>query len=145
LNKELAGQPWAHYEIMDFGVNGYSPICQLGVLDQKVFDFNPDAVYFVAHPNDAFWAMQRFGKSYRMGTPPPYDFLKQLAEKAGITDKTPEMQAQTKLNPYWPEMLQWTYQQIADRARAHNAQPVLIFLPAAVTEKGDFYSDSDLL
>jgi alginate O-acetyltransferase complex protein AlgI len=134
LNQELAGKPWARYEILDFGVNGYSPICQQGVLDARVFDFNPDAVYFVAHSNDPYWAMQRFAKSHRLGVPPPYPFLQELAKEADIGPKTPERWAQRRLNPHWPDMIAWAYQRIADQARAHGAQPVLLFLPAAVSE-----------
>jgi hypothetical protein len=145
LNEEFANKPWARYEILDFGVNGYSPICQLGVLDKRVFDFNPDAVYFVAHSNDPYWAMQRFAKSYRLGVPPPYPELRAIADKADIGAKTPERWAEGRLNPYWPDMVAWSYLQIAEKARAHGAQPVFLFLPAAVTEKGERFKDVERL
>src|SRR5262249_54169795 len=71
--------------------------------------------------------------------------LQELAAKADIGAKTPERWAQRRLNPHWPDMIAWAYQQIADKARAHGAQPVMLFLPAAVTERGERSKDIDSL
>jgi hypothetical protein len=141
MNKELAGKPWDGYELLNFGVNGYSPICQVTYLKEKGLRFHPDAVWFIAHSNDPYWAMQRLGKSYRKGVPPPYPFLQELAKKVELDERTPEMWAQRKLTPHWPAIVGWAYEEIAKMARDSGAQPVWIFMPG-ILERGPLSKDS---
>lgn len=136
LNKEMGGKPWDKYEVLNFSVNGYSPVCQITTIDKKVAQFKPDAIWFVAHSNDGFWVMSRFAKAVRKHVPPPYEFMQKIQKETGLDDKTPDLHAQRMLTPHLKDMLRWSYKEIADRARALGAQPVWIFMPG-VLERGE--------
>lgn len=144
LNTELKGKPWDKYEILNFSMNGYSPICQITTIDKDVARFKPNALWFVAHVVDPFWVMSRFAKAIRKDVPPPYPYLAQLQKEVELDKNTPDLWAQRKLTPRWKEMMKFAYEEIVKRAKAMGAEPVWIFMPGIV-EHGESTEDGPIM
>jgi D-alanyl-lipoteichoic acid acyltransferase DltB (MBOAT superfamily) len=126
LNRE--SQLHAGYEILNFGVQGYEPLQQL-VAIEKALEFEPDAVFYVATGREISRAARYLATAVRKNVDIPFEPLREIATRAGLTSDMEETGALKKLAPFNKEILFWTYRHIVARSNAKNAIPVLIFLP----------------
>ncbi|MEP0841272.1 MAG: hypothetical protein HRF43_01015, partial [Phycisphaerae bacterium] len=126
------GSPCRRFEVLNFGVNGYSAICDLVTLERKVLAFEPDAVMVMANATDEYWAKQRLAKSIRAGVAPPYEYLRQVVERTGIHAKTTEQAALVRLNKYGGELVSWAYRETARRSRTAGAVPIWFLIPRVI-------------
>lgn len=138
LNRELAP---ARFEILNFGVNGFSVVSAWEALREKALAFKPDAVLLVAHPEDPPRAHMIFARSLTMGVVPPDPYLEQIRVATGITEETPRPQAERELAPYPMDLVRWAYREIAALCRGNGIEPVYVYLPGVLTqgaeERGD--------
>jgi hypothetical protein len=128
LNAERANKPYAKYEILNFAVPGYDPLQQLLVLD-KALEFKPSALFYVATGREASRAAAQLAAAASGKVPLPFEYLREISDKAGVPPGTPQSIASRRLMPFRDELLAWTYQYIVERSRHLNIVPVLIFLP----------------
>jgi hypothetical protein len=132
LNSEK--DPHSHYskyEILNFSVGGYSPLQYLWVIEHKVYDFQPDALLYVAHGNhDEERTVYFMSKFVRSGVDLQYDYLRQIARNAGVDRNTPSAVAIRRLQPYGKQMLAWIYQRIVQDCRERGIIPVSVYLQA---------------
>ncbi len=133
LNRE--GGPWQRLEIWNFAVNGYTSLSQASLMKARVPAAHPDALYLVAHIEDAFFIKQQFAKAIRRGVKLP-DWLAEIARKANVDANTPPAWAAHRLEPFWAEMTERSLATIAERGRAEGMELVWIYLPG-VTEQAD--------
>jgi hypothetical protein len=131
LNSERVGKPYAHYEILNFAVPGYDPLQQLLVL-KKALEFKPNAFFYVATGREASRAALQLAAAASDRISLPFDYLKQLLHKAGVSPGSPQAIASRRLLPFREELLAWTYQYIVNHSRQLNIVPVLIFLPQVI-------------
>jgi lysophospholipase L1-like esterase len=129
LNAKPPLTGFSRYEILNFGVNGYSTLCDLVTLEKKVLAFKPDAVIFQANVTDDYWAAQRLVKSLRAGVEPPYDFVKRIVADAGINGLMPEQAALRRLQPFRWDLIESAYARFAAVARDNGAVPAWFLLP----------------
>jgi hypothetical protein len=129
LNRENDRVSYETYEILNFGVASYSPLQELRLFETKVLSFEPDAIFFVAHERDRQKAMGHLLGMIRLGVDIPYDFLREMARKAGIDQHTSEATAERLAKPFEPDLTSWLYQRIVENCRSRNILPVWIFLP----------------
>lgn len=130
LNREFAGAPFEHYEILNFGVPGYQPPQQIPALE-RALPFNPTAIFYVATGREASRAANYLAEVVRKEIPIPYAPLAAIVKKAGLTPSMEEATALRNLAPYKADILAWIYQRIAQDARAQGAVPVYFFQPQA--------------
>lgn len=126
LNREHGSR--ASYEILNFGVQGYQPPQQL-VAIEKALEFEPDAVFYVATGREISRAAAYLAEVVQKNVDIPFDTLREIVRKAGVTREMDETSILKRLNPHRDELLSWTYRHIAQRSRESGALPVLIFLP----------------
>ncbi len=129
FGRERRSERCRSYEFLNFGVNRYSPLSQIAVLEQRALPFAPDVVLYFAHITDAFWAMSHLSQALRAGAPLPDPWLAALAARAGITAAMPEESVERRLRPHWQELLAFAYGRIAELAAQRGALPVWVFLP----------------
>ncbi len=134
LNREYAKGRYKKYEILNFAVSGYSPLERMMSLEKKILDFQPDALFYVAHERDADKAVQHTVERIRSGIAVPYPYLQEIVRKAGITKEMPEVEASRRLSPYRSEITGWVYRRIVDICRKNNIIPVWIFRPSVEQE-----------
>ena len=71
LNEEFAGDSSKKFEILNFGVAGYTPFHVLYQLERKVFPFEPQMAIFVGHASDRDSAAGQFARMVRRQFLPP--------------------------------------------------------------------------
>ncbi len=126
-----AGGP--RYEFLNFAVPGYTVVQQLALLDRKVLDFEPDAMWFVAHPDESLDIVNHLVKMVRAGVAMPYPELDEVLRRAEVTPDLSEAEATRRLQPFHQELLAWVYRQMVARCRERGIRPVWIYLPATRT------------
>ena len=129
LNREKAGSSYAKYEILNFAVPGYSAIQNLMVLEQKALEFQPNAIFFMAHQREEEAVVLYLADRISVGADLPYPDLMELARRAGAQSGTTKVEAERLLQPIGTEILSWTYRHIVEVSRAHGILPVWIFMP----------------
>lgn len=117
-----------HYEILNFGIQGYQPLQQLVTLD-KALSFKPNAIFYIATGREISRAANYLAETVKKNIDIPYPPLRDFVAKAQITAAMEETMALKQLEPYQNDILIWAYRHMAAQARQHNATPVLVFLP----------------
>lgn len=137
LNADAERRPHAHYELLNFSIAARSPVQQLYLIENRVLDFEPDAVMIFAHPQDRSITVRYLSRLLRSGVDNPYPHLREVFAEAGVDFDTPDFIAQRRLKPYTGEILQWGYEQIAQRCREAGAEPLWVFLPMIYEEQAE--------
>ncbi|MDH3208129.1 MAG: SGNH/GDSL hydrolase family protein [Gemmatimonadota bacterium] len=127
LNDEFAGSGASGYEILNFGVGSYSVLQQLLLLD-RVATFEPNAVYFVATPNDAQRALLHIIQQLGRGVAVPWPELAAIVREAGVTSELRETEAMRRLQPYRDQVHAWALGELARQVGAAGAVPVWVYL-----------------
>ncbi|MEH6593011.1 MAG: hypothetical protein V7746_22265 [Halioglobus sp.] len=126
-SSEIAAFP--DYEVLNFGVPERLTIRQLMALEDKVLDFEPDVVVYVAHTVDSKFTLRYIGNAVRSRVDMPYPFLSSIVERAGVTPDMTEFEIEKRLTPFIGEVLAWTYGEIARVSRENGIFPVWVLLP----------------
>lgn len=128
LNREFAGAPFARYELLNFGVQGYQPPQQLPNFE-RALALNPNAIMYVATGREITRSANYLAEVMHKGIEVPYPELRQLVAAAGVTDGMKQVEAQRRLMPSARDILAYVYRHIAEGAKARGMQPIWIFLP----------------
>ncbi len=118
-----------NYEIMNFAVGGYGLLQQVDVAAKRVFDFKPDALFYVVQPSEVERSYLRLIKPIRSGVPIEYEALQAMIDEADVRPDDEPQKVNQALKPKAEEMARWAYDYIAGLAIEHGATPVLVFLP----------------
>ena len=131
LNRENDRKKVAQYEILNFSVGGYTALQRLALLETKALPFDPDIVFYAAHPADQVTSTHRLAQFVRKGTENPYEYLRQLVHQAGVEGETNVTTIERALRPYNNDIMSWIYRRIVELCRQRSIVPVYIFLPTA--------------
>jgi len=131
LNRE--GDLPRRVEILNFAVNGYTPLAQIPVLEQRVLRFSPDAIYLVGHFEDAFFVTNRLASAVRKGVPLD-PFVANVVREAKVDAQTPHLWAAHRLDPHWPAMVEWATHRLGTLGREAGIELLWVYVPG-VTEK----------
>lgn len=141
LNRELVGQPFGSYEVLNFGVPGYRPPQQLGALD-KALAFKPDVVFYIATSREASQSVLHLADAVRHKVEVPYDFLRSAITKAGVESTSEETMAIRNLEVHREEILSRLYRRIVEQCRSHGVTPVWVFMPMVLANPWEDAPDS---
>ncbi len=128
LNKNDAGKPYGKYELLNFASGGYTILQDLMLLENKAFQFQPDAVFLIANPRDGDFAVHHLEERVKSGVEIPYVGLRDILAKAGVTKETDGPEADKRLSPYKRDIIAWTYRQMMADCQAHNVKCVWVYL-----------------
>jgi hypothetical protein len=133
LNQEYAGasEKYSRFEILNFSVGGYRILQQVIALERKVLAFKPDVVFCIAHSSDDGRILSTMVDPGMVVDPEafPYQGLKDILHRAGITSPMVLRKAAPRLQPFGDDTLQWAYNELADISRRNGILPVWIVLP----------------
>jgi hypothetical protein len=123
------------YEVLNFGT-GMSHVIQRRVLiDRKVFGFNPDVLYYVAHQNEYTGPAAHLAKLVAKGNALPYPCLAEVVRKAGITPNMSWGETEVRLQPHVREIVSGMYRELVAECRRRGVRPVWVYVPMpGVTE-----------
>lgn len=129
LNKKNRGEAFAHYEILNFGVDAYTALQQLKIMEEKVMPFQPDAVFYTATTRAQRNLIRHLVLSVQSGVDIPYPYLIDVINKANVNKETPTEIAYKSLKPYGREILSWVFQRISSLCQQQNIVPVGVYFP----------------
>jgi hypothetical protein len=128
LNRRVPG----HYEVLNFGVQGYQITQLVDVVLDRVAPFAPDVYVVALTERSAFrrWT-EHLAALVRDRVDLKYDFLKQIVEEAEVTPDHSEALINARLTRYRPRILRWALGEMQSRARADGAEFVVLLVPSA--------------
>jgi len=129
LNRSRKPPAINNYEILNFAAGGYSPLQLLWILENKVFEFEPEALFFMAHKNDDSMILAQLRICAFEEIEIPYELPRKIVQESGITPETSVPVAVRLLKPHKDVLVPWLYQEIARVCRAHNIQFFWVYLP----------------
>jgi hypothetical protein len=127
LNQATTGK--VRHEILNFAVGGYTPLQQLFLVEHKVLDFTPDAVFYTGHLREVRDSLQHISVVLRGGTEIPYAYLQEIVRKAGVHGRMSGTEANRQLKPYGNKILAWIYGRMVEACRSRGVVPVYIYVP----------------
>lgn len=119
LNRELSPRTGLAYEILNFSVSGYGPLSNLAVLEQRAFDFQPDAVIYVG-VNEFHFVLQEAIYSVTEGFTLPWPEPTGMARAGGVQKGMDFNVAMAALKPRKEEFLLWAYRRMADGCKRRD-------------------------
>jgi hypothetical protein len=126
LNQENRDGAETRYEVLNFGVPGYSAAQHLAILE-KALSFSPHAIIY--NPFGVGTLTSRFlVRTVQRGTEIPYEELREIIQKAGIDQETSEPVALQRLAPFQQDITVALLQLMADACRKQGAIPMLLNL-----------------
>ena len=152
LNRPARPETNIRYEVINFGVAGYSLLQQLAMLEERAVRFQPDAVFItdsdglkepviahllnviqsrVAIPYPELDALiRRTGVTAlaNPGFPVPFENVRALLGTVGIKTRMPGREAERRLRPAADSLVRWTLGRMAAVTRKHGAVPVFVAL-----------------
>ncbi len=140
------------YEVLNFGVAGYSLLQQLSLLEERAVTFEPDAVFITDSPRlkapvvshlldvvssgvaipfpglDALVRRTGVTALADHGFPVPFENVRALLGTVGMETRMPWREADRKLRLTADSLVQWALGRIAAVTREHGAVPVFVAL-----------------
>ena len=129
LNETLRGKPYAAYEVLNFAVDGYTPLQEMMQLESRVLAFQPNAVLYFAHFGAPTRAALHLLDMVQEGVPVPYPELRDILRRAGVEKGINRFEGEQRLSPFRDEILSWAYRKMVADCREHGVVPVWVFLP----------------
>lgn len=126
---EWHGSPPRRYEVLNFGVAGYTPLQILVQLRQKVQPFDPQLTIYVAHNTDAQSVANYWSGLARRGALPEEAFLYEIQRRSGVDARRGPNETRRRSKPYEHDLLEWTYRAIVAECRNQRTRPLLLYLP----------------
>jgi hypothetical protein len=137
LNRDLNGRTYDKYEILNFGIAGYTAIQELYQLENDILQFKPDVVIWVGHHLETQNVIRYLADRVSLGIDIPYEEINQILAKAGAKPGMAEEEIGRLLRPYGKDIVAWTYGKVVEYSREYGFAPVWIYLPVYVGTSQD--------
>jgi hypothetical protein len=128
LNSEAKDFP-SRYEVLNFGVAGYTQIQSLGAIQHKVLEFSPHCVLYFEHGDPFLPTLNGVSNYFRSGNFKHFDFLVEIGKRAGIEESEDFVTIKRQLNPFREEALAGIYRGIVSACKSRNIPAVWVYLP----------------
>jgi hypothetical protein len=139
LNREHPDQRYSRYEILNMSVGGYGLLQRVLRLEQDGFQFQPSAVMLSVAAADHQFLVQHLRSALTLGIEPPPDYremFESIMRKAGVHKGMPDVMIERRLQPYVPEVYEWSFKRFAQQCAQHGVRPLVIYRPAPVDLEG---------
>lgn len=127
LNARAAGGP--RTEVLNFGTGRSTPISRRALLERKVWGFDPDAVYWVAHQDELLTPVRHLARIVAAGNDLPYPSLRDVVRRAGVGADTPPGLLDPRLQPFARDLVLGLYREVVADCRSRGVLPVFVYLP----------------
>ena len=129
LNENNTDSCCSEYEILNFANSGFYLIQHVELCNTKVFDFEPDALFYCAHNREKKRLLFTFTDLIQQGKDLKYPYLEYIKTISGAKQSMSEEEIQSRLQPYAYDIIRWSYVQMVEACRKHNTVPVWVFVP----------------
>ena len=125
------------YELLNFSVGGYGLIQQATLASEQVFDFDPDAILYIAQPGEVRRTIERIVpailQNHTIRTPE----LKDILDQAGIKKGMKRAEVREQLYQLDEDLIKWGYRKIAELANQNGTSLFIAYLPNTAREFAD--------
>jgi len=136
LEADLAGErPKANVEVLNFGTGKSYAIHRRYLIERKVLDFNPDAIFYVAHQDEFLGPVRHLALLLANRHELPA-YLQEVAREAGVTPKMAQGEMEVRLERFAPKIVQGVYADIVATCRKRGILPVWVYIPMLGVEEG---------
>ncbi len=118
------------YEVLNFAFPKRDAVNQVPVLEMDVLQFEPDVMLYIEHPRAARRLVRNLAEKITDGVDIQYDYLKSVAQRAGVNKDMPLEMVRNRLAPFSAEVLQWSYKRMVEISRENGMRPLWVHLPA---------------
>ncbi len=123
------GEGAPRIEFLNFGTGRSYVIQRRALIERRVFAFEPDTIYYVAHQDEFLGAIRHLSTLVAGRHPLPYPSLTEVVRKAGIQPNTSDGLAEALLTPLAREIVLGTYRELAAESRKRNVRLVWVYVP----------------
>ncbi|MDA1314937.1 MAG: hypothetical protein O2968_16525 [Acidobacteria bacterium] len=134
LNAELSPLMGLRYEVLNFAVGSYGALRKMRILEQKAYEFEPDALLYVTHVFESSFSVFDLTRAVLARLDIPYPYLRQVVEEAGVSPEMPEQTVRRRLERYGKEMTHWSWGQVQEQCRERGIRTYMILIPGLLTE-----------
>lgn len=158
LNREFTLPGYHRFEVLNFGVDGYSLTQQVAILEDRVLQFSPDVVIATHYHRNRFMTERYLMKLVVNGIETPYPSLnalladagldhagrgrvpvpfaaaRRVAKWIGIDPRMPEGEAEARVRGITDEVLRWSFQRLKEVTASHRTVPVVLALNAVIDD-----------
>jgi len=156
LNESAGPASPLRYEVLNFGAAGYTLFQQLAMLEDRVFDFQPDVVFITDSPRALEPMVEQLcGQIYRhveipyptlaallresgvmalggTGAAVPFQSVRSLLGAAGVSTRMPWSEAERRLRMNGDALVDWSFAELAASLRRHDMPAVFVALDNVV-------------
>jgi lysophospholipase L1-like esterase len=159
LNREYRNGKYTHFEILNFGVDGYTMNQQVALMEDRVFDFAPDII-IVTHyhrirvmterylqkviwanaaippgPLQALLTQAGLNDIDRGRVPVPFATVRKAVRLVGIDPRMPSGESGTRVRWIADEALQESFRRFNEVTRSKDVQPMVLTLNAVIDDE----------
>jgi hypothetical protein len=130
LNRELVGNGFERYEVLNFAVGGHGLPQALYIAEHRVPDFQVDAVMYTVHSGEIYRTIDRIRKVLLLGAEwgAEYEYITRVLEHSNAHPRMPSEEFARRVQPYSDELMRWAYGRMASSIRRQGAVPLFVFL-----------------
>ena len=125
---ETIGTNSQHVEFLNFALGQYDSLHAAGVLREKAFAFDLDAVFLFVDQSE-FRITNRLANASYLKYPLPYPCLEDVLDRAGVTEKTSWGTTGILLHKHIRTTIDCVNRGLVDDCRRRGVTPVWIYLP----------------
>jgi hypothetical protein len=132
LNQEDVGEDTQKFEILNFSRSGHGALQKLLLLEENVFTFEPDAVFWMTYSPEAERLLDHLAKVYWRRVAIPDQFrptLETVFHKAHLAKSLSSNQIVKALEPYGMELVDFTFHRLGDQCRQHGVKLYVLYRP----------------
>jgi len=133
LNRELGPRTGKKFEILNFSLGGYSPTQKLAVVEQKMLQFQPDVVLYVANNQEFEWVFEPLEHLVNNRLLDQFPFIRNALDQTGIKAEAgkplpQKIVRENKLAPFAEDTLRAVLDRFRDQATSRGIRPALVLL-----------------
>src|SRR5262249_23099244 len=118
------GENSGRVEVLNFGTGNSYAIHRRVLLERKVFAFDPDAIFYIAHQDELLTPVRHLAALIARGNTLRYDYLQDIADEAGITRRMKQGEVEARLETYAPKIVHGVYADIVADCRRRGVLAV---------------------
>src|SRR4029077_20380589 len=133
LNSRMPDSRYSRYEILNLSVAADSILQRVLRLEQEGFNFQPDAAILSVTAVDEQFVASHIRKALIQGIKPSpgyREITESVVSRAHVNGKMPPEMIERRLQPYYTELCQWSFQRFAEQCAQHGVRPIVIYRPA---------------
>ncbi|NND72802.1 MAG: hypothetical protein HKN43_14590 [Rhodothermales bacterium] len=123
-------------EILNFAVGGYGILHNVVLAEQRIWDFDPDVMFFAIHSTEHIRVVTHLVQLVRRNIEIRYPEIQAIVDRSGVNAEMPPAQVRTALQPFADELIEWSIQKMSEFARARGAEPVMVYVPITEEHEG---------